>query len=433
MSMFQDTTEDQLRRYHAFRRHSAFLFYFWIVLLSAPQFSSGLAPAEDLPDGTEEAREAASNGAFGPSGTPVDVATELVRLGQHRERGGRWGEAERAYARILLLDVPVEARQEALLAIARMHGRTGDYVKSAAAYEKFARLFPGDIRLPEVFLEAGLLYREIGLPELAIAQFYKVMNSSLRMRADQFDAYRDIVLRAQVEIAETQFQSGNYREAASVFGRLMQLEIEPALRPEILFKWGYSHFLYGEPEKTAALMRTLLHDFGESPRATEARYLLVRSLQAKGRSEEAMTEGLKLLREREPTALHQAEEEWRFWQRAMGNPIANEFYRQGDYQRALAIYQALARLDRSPEWLWPVVYQIGLCFERLRQEQRALDAYRYLTDAAESAELDNPGAHLETIVDMARWRKNHLDWQLSFNRAVDGLLTPTEEAAEGIQ
>lgn len=172
-----------------------------------------------------------------------DQADLLMRMARHRARAGRWADAESAYARILLLDVPVSTRQEALLEMAEMRRATGDFVKSVAIYEKFGQLFPGDLRLPSVFMKTGLLYREMGLPELAIAQFYKVMNSSLRLNADEFKDYRQTVLEAQIEIAETYFDMGRHKEAGVFFGRLLQLDVDSSVRPEILFKWAYSSFL----------------------------------------------------------------------------------------------------------------------------------------------------------------------------------------------
>ena len=43
---------------------------------------------------------------------------------------------------------------------------------------------------------------------------------------------------------------------------------------------------------------------------------------------------------------------------------------------ALTIYQTLARLNEDADWQWPVIYQMGLCFERLRLSSRAAEAYR---------------------------------------------------------
>ena len=354
---------------------------------------------------------------------PEGHAEELLRVARHRDRSGRWAAAEQAYAQIVLLDVPEPVRQKALLEMAQMFGRTGHHVKSVAAYEKFAKLFPTDVRLPEVFMNVGLLYREMGLSDLAIAQFYKVMNSSLRLRIEEFSAYRKTVLRAQIEIADTYYHAGNYSEASAFFGRLMQLDIDPSERDEILFKWAYSHFLLEDTDRAGALLRTFLRDYPDSPLVPEARYLLARCLQKLGRAEEALAETLTLLRSQE-SGEPMEEANWRYWQRMAGNPIANEFYSQGDYLRALSIYQALARLDDRPQWLWPVVYQIGLCFERLEQPVRAIEAYRYLAEAETNHE-EEISPSLTTVIEMARWRKEHLQWQVGNDRQLAELLEAT--------
>ncbi|TVR55649.1 MAG: hypothetical protein EA425_00515, partial [Puniceicoccaceae bacterium] len=185
-------------------------------------------------------------------------------------------------------------------------------------------------------------------------------------------------------------------------------------------KWAYSHFLLDDTDRAGALLRTFLRDFPESNLVPEARYLLARCLQKLGRAEEALAETLELLRSQESSdPLEEAN--WQYWQRMAGNPIANEFYRQGDYLRALAIYQALARLDDSPQWLWPVVYQIGLSFERLEQPARAIEAYAYLLDEGENHQ-GALSANLETMIEMARWREEHLNWQVENDRQLAGLL-----------
>jgi hypothetical protein len=79
------------------------------------------------------------------------------------------------------------------------------------------------------------------------------------------------------------------------------------------------------------------------------------------------------------------------------------------------VYQKLAELNDAPNWRGPTVYQIGLCFERLRHQARAREAYRYIIDkipaSAPAADGDSiVGMNLATLRDMAQWRLDNLDW-----------------------
>ena len=105
-------------------------------------------------------------------------------------------------------------------------------------------------------------------------------------------------------------------------------------------------------------------------------------------------------------------EDWAYWRQRAGNLIANQFYREGDYPRALDIYSSLAQLDASPQWQLPVLYQIGMTYEHLWQPQKAIEVYSQII----SRQTDlgtNTTPSLVSIADMARWRTGFIQWQTS--------------------
>jgi tetratricopeptide (TPR) repeat protein len=101
---------------------------------------------------------------------------------------------------------------------------------------------------------------------------------------------------------------------------------------------------------------------------------------------------------------------WTYWKQRAGNEIANDLYRDGQYLKALEIYLNLAKIDLSLSWQLPVLYQIGLVYEHLHQPQKAIEKYE--TILAQERELAGPLATpgLKALLDMARWRKEHLAW-----------------------
>jgi hypothetical protein len=73
------------------------------------------------------------------------------------------------------------------------------------------------------------------------------------------------------------------------------------------------------------------------------------------------------------------------------------------------VYLGLAALNTNAHWQLPVQYQIGLTFERLRQPQKAVEQYTLMLDR--EAQLTEAPPALAAILEMARWRKEHLLWR----------------------
>src|SRR5690606_38282313 len=95
--------------------------------------------------------------------------------------------------------------------------------------------------------------------------------------------------------------------------------------------------------------------------------------------QEALETVMTLLKE-EDARKEKNPDKWIYWQKKTGNEFANGFYEQGEFMSALTIYQKLATLSKDPDWQWPVIYQMGLCFERLRLARRAAEAYKFIID-----------------------------------------------------
>ena len=98
---------------------------------------------------------------------------------------------------------------------------------------------------------------------------------------------------------------------------------------------------------------------------------------------------------------------WAYWQLRTGNQLANDFFEAGDTLNAHAIYSGLLELSPEPNWRLPILYQIGLCYERLGVNERARASYQSIVDTAGA----NPPADLAELTRMAAWRIEHLAWR----------------------
>src|SRR5256885_1458871 len=122
------------------------------------------------------------------------------------------------------------------------------------------------------------------------------MTAALAVKNDQLDYYQKLVLDAQMEIAETHYQSGRFNEAADFFSRLLK-QNNPALnRPEIQFRLVRSLQASGNPTETAAQAFDFLSRFPSSPNQPEVRFCLALALKDLGRNAEALQQVLALLK-----------------------------------------------------------------------------------------------------------------------------------------
>ena len=345
---------------------------------------------------------------------------------------GDQAHAEKSFKQLLKLGAPVEQKRNAIYKMAlNLEEKQKAPVKAAVLYELILSLYPNDPDAPNILLRLGKIYRESGSYASALNKFYSVLYSSLQLKSG--NEYTDSSLRAKMEIAHTHFASGDYKTAAQLYSRLKLIKMTQAEASEVAFRTAYIDYLSGDFTASLTAAQSFLTTYPASPLAPEAQYLVAQSLKSLGRTDEAMKETLKLLAagrefgKKKPAI-------WAYWQRKTGNEIANELYEGGDAIGALSIYQKLAELDDNPNWRASTVYQIGLCFERLRHLERAREAYRFIIDKIPvNANPDSDaliGVNLATLRDMAQWRLENLTWLEQTEKDIYPLMdkpTPTPD------
>lgn len=367
-----------------------------------------------------------------PLSPPPPTAEErasLLRLGAGKLAEGDLEAAEIAFRHVLTSADAAEELQTSLLGLARTYRKRGDFVKAAATYERFLKDYPAAETVPEAFLELGRTHRALGTSKLAIARFYSVLHSTLKLDgAADTERYRQLARTAQFEIAETHFVTGDYAEAARFFTRLNLLDLAPEDRARAQFKAAHARLLNGELEVAAAAFAAFAEQNPDDPANAEARHQLATLYQRLGRKQDSLATTLDLLRHEAQT--NADPKRWAYWQRRTGNQLANEFYGQGDYASALAIYGRLAELSDDPRWRLPVLYQIALCQERLLQTDSARTTYREILVALNPNQPTPPPADLADLGRMVTWRLGHLEWWRDTQRRLDALTHPGSTPAD---
>ncbi len=364
----------------------------------------------------------------------LDQLSGQTELAQRAAASGDTATAEQAYERLLTLPAPTAEKRNALLQMGAFYKGHRQLAKAAAVYEKILALFPDDPANPNLYFDLGRAYRDAGLYDLAISRFYSVLNAAISQNDGQEEtrARRNLSLLARFEIAEASYAKGDFAAASKFYSRLQLLELPATDRPTVAFKNAQSLFQLEDFAAAAAALRHFIEEFPASPRTPEARNLLARSFQKLKRPGEATETVLTLLRLEKKSG--DAGDLAR-WQKETGRQVAAQFYEEGDFRSAATIYQTLATLDPAADWQWPIVYEIGLCFERLNLPDRAREAYAYLQRPPPGKDADHPAAGalppaLEAIRGMAKWRQEHLAWQQSSDAQLQALLGPLRKAPD---
>ncbi len=346
----------------------------------------------------------------------------LLKLGVALTERGDYESAEIAFRQVLKTPKALEPEiKSALIGLARMHRKQGALTKAVAIFERFLKDYPGDDLTPDALLELGRSLRSLGVYKLAIARFYSVINSTLKLPGEGFDRYQLLAKTAQFEIAETHFQAGDFAEAGKYYTRLRLLDLAPADRARAHFKAAYALRLQGNREEAATTLRAYLEQWPEDENVPEARYLLAITLRELNRPQEAFAATLELLRS-EKMQVGSDPKRWAYWQRKTGNQLANDFFETGDTINARAIYAGLLELSPDLSWRLPITYQVALCDERLGTNDRARLSYQVIIQAVG----EKPAPEFLELATMAKWRLEHLDWRDRVGRQISDFFESTD-------
>ncbi len=324
---------------------------------------------------------------------------------------------------------PPEIQRAAMLELAGVAVETGKFSKAQTIYSEITRKFPKDPMLPQVLLIQGRLYRDMGMPEMAVTKFFSVTAVALNLNLDRLDYYRSLVLRAQSEIADTYYLQGKYNESIGYFKKLMTLDNIDNERPQFMFKLLKSYVGLGNAVDAIATGQLFVNAFTNSVEVPEVRYMIAQACRKLNRTEDAMRQVFLLLESQE-AGISKYPADWAYWQQRTGNEVANKLYSEGDYIGALVVYTKMAAINDHVEWQLPVWYQIGLVYEHLKQPSKASETYNMILSRSDEVKTNAPSPSLTALVDMARWRKDFIGWQTNVNNSTVKLATPMTSASE---
>src|SRR5450756_1300303 len=253
-------------------------------------------------------------------------------------------QAEKNFLLVLAEDSPDDLQKTALFELGEAVQAEDDLPRAQTIFTQYAQRWSGDIRLPEICLHQGQIFRAMGMNQMALAKFDGVMTTALSMKTEEMAYYKRLVLQAQVEIAETHYLIGKYAEAAEYYGRLMKQEAPDLDMAQIQFRLVRSLVALNRHAEAASQAQDFLLRHADAPEEPEMRYHLAQALKGQNRNAEALEQVMIFLKEEREKTKDQPEV-WTYWQQRVGNEIGNQLYQEGDYVKALEVYQTLAKLD----------------------------------------------------------------------------------------
>lgn len=331
--------------------------------------------------------------------------------------------AEQFFIEALNKQMPDAQRKRILLELADVFEGLKRYAKLCSVYEKYIDLYPKDAKVGDLYFRLAEIYRSIGAPEKAIERYYNILNLSLSAKEDQFNALKESTLEAQMSIAETYLSIEKFMEAKLFFSRLKHLKLPKNKEETIDFKLAYCAYSIQDYKSALMALQEFIYNYPQSGNLPEAYSMLVDTYHSLKMPDKAQ-EAVKVLFSLPQTALSSAT--LLFWQKKTANQLANAFYKKEDFMAALKIYQAMLSLSSAADWQWPIIYQMGLCYEKLSMYPKAQEAYSSLIvqGSVQTEATDGPEGltdYLKSIQDMAQWRKDHLGWMLESESQVQAL------------
>jgi tetratricopeptide (TPR) repeat protein len=325
---------------------------------------------------------------------------------------GEYEVAQGLLESLVAVDLPHSEKKVALQEVATVYEERGDLTKPIAIYEKLSVTLDTDPDVPAWLLKLGQLYRDAGAYQMAISRYYGVIQLGMKMGSSDFTRYQGLTRQAQREVANTYFMKGDFEQAQKFYNMALRSDLSKEERAVAMFRSAHCTFMRNDMNGAVNALERFLKDFSRHASAAEARYMLATAYKNLGRPQDAYDTVIELLREAKGKA-EADPKAWAFWQKKAGNEFANDYYQRADFVNAVTIYQALAALETSPEWRWPVVYQMGLCFERLRLEPRAVECYKYIVDENTKPEFrwKKMPQSVGNLVKMAAWRVEQLAWE----------------------
>lgn len=329
---------------------------------------------------------------------------------------------------ITLLEQPTpeEINRLALIELAYNLEETNELQKAFQVLSQYVVNYPKADNLPEVYLSQGKILRNLGASKMAIGKFYTAMSSTLSVENSTEERYKRINLIAQTEIADTYYNSGDFPNAIQTYKLILKGDTSLLDLPLVEFKLVRSKIPNAQPIDELNAISNYLERYPSSKFAPEAQFIKITQLLELNNDKQFMASVLELLRS-SPESFSISESELIPWQKRSGNLLANYLFDKKDFSGARAVFKQLQKMDKSPDWLIPVTYQLAQCNERLDLPAEATDAYMEILAISNGLSDDEITFQIKTIRELSDFRLDQIAWLSDAREKGRSLLDPSSQ------
>lgn len=252
-------------------------------------------------------------------------------------------------------------------------------------YEKYVEAFPKEQDVPRIHLTLGYYYLNYQAFDRALSHYYRVLNGTFNVDQSHLEEYESYVIWAQLGIAQVYLDQKKYEDAFDFFSKIHFKNADATILADILHKRALCAYCSEHIDEAAKLLEKYCDLPVNTAEMPEAYYYLIHAYKKLEEKDKVLDTIFTLLRVGQKKRIEEADH-WQIWdkyQKLSASEIAQDFYREGNLIEALKLYQALVDMNKSPDWQWPILCQIGLCYERLGLSIKSKAAYELIADATE--------------------------------------------------
>lgn len=298
-------------------------------------------------------------------------------------KNGHFTSANEQWQKALSVCLPENLNLILLKNLCLLHKNNIKTDEQLLLYEKYAEAYPNEPDVPRIHIALGYNYLMRHVFERALYHFYHVLNGVMGIKDKNVTVYETYVVWAQLGIAQTYLEQQKYEEAFNFFSKIHFEDNDESLMADVMLKKGLCAYYTQNWDDAIACLKTFCENGANRSNGPEGYYYLIHSFKNKDDKDNVVTTVFKLLKISQQKRI-QKEENWEIWdryQKKITTEVAQDFYEKGDLMDAIKIYQALVDLNTTPEWQWPILCQLGLCYERLGLPLRSKAAYKLIADA----------------------------------------------------
>ena len=321
-------------------------------------------------------------------------------------------ESEQQWQNALEFYMPQELNQNLIKHLCKIY-KTLNSKTLFLMYEKYAETYPNAIDTPKVHLSLANFYLNAQAYERALYHFYKILNCALVVADNNISNYEAYVIWAQLGIAQTYLEQKKYTEAYDFFTKIHFKNFESSIILEVIFKEAVCAYLAKHFNKAETLLKNYCSQKPHTAQFPEAYYYLVHCYKELEDQENMLNTLFELLKTGQQKRVNE-DDFWEFWdkyQTLSAKEIAQDFYTEGKLVEAIKLYQVLVEMHKTPEWQWPILCQMGLCYERLGLSIKSKAAYELIANSQEqwNDQIINWSEDLRNYQLQAKWHLEQME------------------------